>query len=179
LQYYSIERSINGGAYAQVGTSTTTTFVDAEVQKAVKPYQTNRQNVSINYRVRAKSEWFDGSTKSQYSAYSDIVNIYGSVNMFWKRDLSQIIPESNSLSQNFPNPFNPTTTIYYGIQEPGNVTVKIFNTLGQEIVTLVNERKEVGYHYVEWNAANLPSGVYFYKIQSGHFAESKKMMLTK
>jgi hypothetical protein len=179
IKYYAIERSINGGTYGQVGTSTTTSFVDAEVQKAVKPYQTNRQNVSVNYRVRAKSEWFDGTTKSQYSAYSNLVNIYGSVNMFSKRDLSQIIPETNSLSQNFPNPFNPRTTIYYGIQEPGNVTIKIFNTLGQEIVTLVNERKEIGYHYVEWNAANLPSGVYFYKIQSGHFTESKKMMLTK
>jgi flagellar hook assembly protein FlgD len=71
------------------------------------------------------------------------------------------------------------TTIYYGVKEEGVVTVKIFNSLGQEITTLVNEKKEVGYHYVEWNAAGLPSGIYFYRINTGKFTETRKMMLMK
>ncbi|MDP1677381.1 MAG: T9SS type A sorting domain-containing protein [Bacteroidota bacterium] len=184
IKHYVIERSINGGSYVQKGTSTTTSFVDAEVKKAIAPYTSTRyKNVSVNYRVKAYSSWFEqttGITKSQYSAYCDVVNVYGSIFWtLWKQGLSQIVPETNYLSQNFPNPFNPSTTIYYGLKGPGNVTVKIFNTLGQEIITLVNEWKETGYHYVEWNAASLPSGVYFYKIQSEHFTESKKMILTK
>ncbi len=184
IKYYAIERDINGGGYTQIGTSTTTSFVDIDVQKWVKPYIYYRQNVSVNYRVRALSEWADdlGGMKSQYSAYSDVVNIWGSIlAVFAKRELSEsnLIPESNSISQNFPNPFNPTTTIYYGVKEPSNVTIKIFNTLGQEIVTLVNERKNAGYYYAEWNATGLPSGIYFYRIQSGNFTESKKMILTK
>ncbi len=183
INLYAVERSINGASFVQIGTTSDTVFTDVEVQKAVKPYRSNRQNVSVNYRVRANSYWYDPENaiyRSQFSAYGDIINISGSIiGLFDKWGFDQIIPESNSLSQNFPNPFNPSTTIYYGIKDPGNVTIKIYNTLGQEIITLVDERKEVGSYYVDWNAVGLPSGIYFYKIQSGNFAESKKMILTK
>ena len=182
VNLYAIERSINGAPFVQIGTTKDTVFTDAEVQKAVKPYRSNRQNVSVNYRVKAKSEWLDENNnwQRQYSAYSDVNNISGSIiGVFDKSGIAQIIPESNSLSQNFPNPFNPSTTIYYGLKEAGNVTIKIYNALGQEIVTLVNERKESGYHYAEWNASGLPSGMYFCKIQSGSYTESKKMILAK
>jgi hypothetical protein len=88
-------------------------------------------------------------------------------------------PESNDLSQNFPNPFNPTTTIYYAVKDAGIVLIKIFNSLGQEIQTLVDEQKDAGYHYAEWNAAGYPSGVYFYRITNGSYVETKRMILTK
>jgi hypothetical protein len=182
VNLYAIERSINGAPFVQIGTTKDTVFTDAEVQKAVKPYRSNRQNVSVNYRVKAKSEWLDENNnwQRQYSSYSDVSNISGSIiGVFDKSGIAQIIPVSNSLSQNFPNPFNPSTTIYYGLKEAGNVTIKIYNALGQEIVTLVNERKESGYHYAEWNASGCPSGMYFYKIQSGNYTESKKMILAK
>lgn len=182
IKHYAIERSINGGTYIQIGTTQDTVFTDNEVQKSVKPYLSNRQNVSVNYRVRAKSEWIDDdkSTKVQFSNYSDVINIAGSIiGTFDKRGFEQIVPESNSLSQNFPNPFNPTTTIYYSVKEEGVVTINIFNSLGQAITTLVNDKKEVGYHYAEWNAASLPSGMYFYRINIGEYTETRKMMLMK
>jgi hypothetical protein len=84
-----------------------------------------------------------------------------------------------SLIQNYPNPFNPTTTISYSLPLASLVQLKIFNILGQEIATLVNEEKPSGNYQVEFNASNLSSGIYLYKIQAGSFVESKKMILLK
>jgi hypothetical protein len=89
------------------------------------------------------------------------------------------VPSYYSLSQNYPNPFNPSTTIKYGIPESGSVMIKIYNILGMEVLTLVNERKDAGVHSASFNAAGLSSGVYFYKIQSGDFSDIKKMVLIK
>jgi len=84
-----------------------------------------------------------------------------------------------TLDQNFPNPFNPNTLIKYSIPKSSQVSLKIFNTLGQEIATLVNEEKQVGTYEVNWNASNLQSGVYFYRLQAGNFVSIKKMILLK
>jgi N-acetylneuraminic acid mutarotase len=89
------------------------------------------------------------------------------------------LPISYKLYQNYSNPFNPTTTIKYQIPELSFVTLKVFNLLGEEIKTLVNEEKPVGTYEFEFNAANLPSGIYFYKLQVGSFIETKKMVLMK
>lgn len=86
---------------------------------------------------------------------------------------------SYSLIQNFPNPFNPSTLIEYTLPNASNVMLKVYNALGQEIQTLVNEYKQAGKHRVEFNAANLPSGVYIYRITTGNFTELKKMILQK
>ena len=83
------------------------------------------------------------------------------------------------LEQNYPNPFNPTTNFQYSIASRQFVNLKIFNVLGQEIETLVNEEKPAGNYEVEFNAANLPSGVYFYRIQAGSFNQVRKMLLIK
>ena len=83
------------------------------------------------------------------------------------------------LYQNYPNPFNPTTKINYTIPKNGNVSIKVFNLLGSEVAELVNGEMNAGSHDVEFNAASLPSGVYFYRIQSGNFIETKKLMLLK
>ena len=88
-------------------------------------------------------------------------------------------PIEYSLSQNYPNPFNPNTQIKYSIPKTSLVTLKIFNTLGEEIETLVNEEKTVGTYEVNLNAANLPSGVYFYRLQAGDFVQTRKMILLK
>ena len=88
-------------------------------------------------------------------------------------------PNEFSLSQNSPNPFNPNTQIKYSIPKSSQVALKIFNTPGEEIEILVNEEKTAGTYEVNWNAANLPSGVYFYRLQAGSFVESKKMILLK
>jgi photosystem II stability/assembly factor-like uncharacterized protein len=84
-----------------------------------------------------------------------------------------------TLEQNYPNPFNPTTTIGYVLQEKSNTKLTLINTIGQEVAILVNEEQDKGYHKFALNAANLPSGVYLYKLQSGSFIETKKLMLLK
>lgn len=88
-------------------------------------------------------------------------------------------PVSYSLSQNYPNPFNPFTKIYYSIPNKGNVKMTLFNVLGKEVALLVNEVKDAGTYIYEFNASSLPSGVYFYKLESGNFSDTKKMMLVK
>ncbi len=88
-------------------------------------------------------------------------------------------PAEYSLNQNYPNPFNPSTKISFSIKEDGLATLKVYDILGVEIVTLVNEHKSAGYYEVEFNASNLPSGMYIYKLQSSSYTAAKKMILTK
>jgi hypothetical protein len=91
----------------------------------------------------------------------------------------QTIISDFQLHQNYPNPFNPTTAIKYQIPEISLVTLKVYDVLGSEIATLVNEEKHSGSYEIEFNATTLPSGIYFYKLQAGSFVETKKMILMK
>lgn len=86
---------------------------------------------------------------------------------------------SYSLSQNFPNPFNPITTINYTIPKTSNVSIKLFNILGKEIATLVNETKNAGNYSILFNAIGLSSGIYFYQIKTNDFIATRKFTLTK
>jgi hypothetical protein len=88
-------------------------------------------------------------------------------------------PSGYKLCQNFPNPFNPNTQIRYSVPKTAIVELKVFNLLGQEIATLVNEEKSPGNYEINFDASNLSSGIYVYKIQEGSFVESKKMILLK
>jgi len=88
-------------------------------------------------------------------------------------------PTAFSLFQNYPNPFNPSTKIKYSIPQSSNVVIKVFDVLGNEIETLVNEEKSTGTYEVTWYAEQLPSGVYFYQLKAGSFMETKKMILLK
>lgn len=83
------------------------------------------------------------------------------------------------LHTNYPNPFNPATTIRYTLPRSGEVTLKIFNLAGQEMATLVNRQQEAGEHSIQWYAEKLPSGVYMYRLQAGGFVETKKMILMR
>jgi hypothetical protein len=91
----------------------------------------------------------------------------------------ELQPLTYKLDQNFPNPFNPSTKIKYSVPQPSNVTIKVFDILGREIETLVNEEKPIGTYELTWNAANLPSGVYFYQLKAGNYKAVKKMILMK
>ncbi|NWG27485.1 MAG: T9SS type A sorting domain-containing protein [Ignavibacteriaceae bacterium] len=84
-----------------------------------------------------------------------------------------------SLSQNYPNPFNPTTTINYSIKTTGLVTLKVYDMLGVEVASLVNENQEAGNYSVTFNASELPSGIYFYTLTSGNFIVTKKLILLR
>ena len=84
-----------------------------------------------------------------------------------------------SLEQNYPNPFNPSTKISYSINEPGFVQMKVYNLLGVEIATLVNEQKNSGSYIVDFKAENLSSGIYFYSLSVNNFTQTRKMILEK
>jgi serine protease len=92
---------------------------------------------------------------------------------------SSSTPEVYELHQNFPNPFNPTTTIAFSLPEQGYVRLTIFNVAGELVETLVNREMESGIHTVTWNAVNVSSGVYFYRLQAKDFVQTKKMMLLR
>jgi len=89
------------------------------------------------------------------------------------------MPVTYSLSQNYPNPFNPATEIRYALPVQTHVTMKVYNLLGQEIITLVDETKSAGRHTVSWNAANNASGIYFYRLETEEFSATKKMVFMK
>lgn len=89
------------------------------------------------------------------------------------------IPASFNLMQNYPNPFNPTTNINFSIPKSGLVTLKVYDMVGKEVATLVNEVKTAGNYIVGFNASNLPSGAYFYRLESGNIVDTKKMLLIK
>ncbi len=90
-----------------------------------------------------------------------------------------ILPDAFTLEQNYPNPFNPSTTIKYTLGSKEFVKLKVFNILGKEVADLVNSEQDAGSYELEFNASGLESGVYFYRIESGNFVETKKMLLMK
>lgn len=112
------------------------------------------------------------------SPFSSQINVLVRGNGLQKYD-TETTPSAFSLGQNYPNPFNPSTAISYSIKEDGLITLKVYDVLGKEVATLVNENKPEGNYEVEFNASSLPSGMYIYKIQSGSFTDVKKMLLTK
>jgi hypothetical protein len=89
------------------------------------------------------------------------------------------IPLAFNLNQNYPNPFNPSTKIDFQISMKEHVTLKIYDMLGREIATLVDEQKPAGRYSVRYNAGMLTGGVYFYRIIAGNFVETKKLILLK
>jgi len=109
------------------------------------------------------------------------VNCYKTTYSFIPTDVEEFTGEFNDycLSNNFPNPFNPSTKIEFRIADYGFVSLKVYDVLGNEIATLVNEEKPVGSYEVEFNASNLPSGVYFYTLRSNNFMATKKLALLK
>ncbi|HMN18806.1 MAG TPA: T9SS type A sorting domain-containing protein [Ignavibacteriaceae bacterium] len=115
-----------------------------------------------NYNYRLKQIDLDGSF-----AYSNTINI----------KIEQ--PFVFTLDQNYPNPFNPVTSIQYAIANKQFVKLIVYDVLGNEIAVLVNEEKPAGKYEVSWNASNLASGVYIYRLQSGLFISLKKMMLLR
>lgn len=155
---FEIQRSVDNSNFVTVGfvkgSGTTTTrqeysFIDKNLSNGI-------------YSYRLKQIDFNGSFE-----FSNVVEVD-------VRSLDNYI-----LEQNYPNPFNPTTNIGYILKEKTNVRVVVMNSIGEEIAVLVNQTQEQGYHQLEFNASNLPSGIYFYSLQAGNFNETKKMLLLK
>ena len=89
------------------------------------------------------------------------------------------LPSEHALSEAYPNPFNPTTTIEYSLPMSGEVSLKVYNLLGQEVANLVSGEIEAGYYSARWNASDVSSGIYFYRLRSGDFVRTRKMLLLK
>ena len=107
----------------------------------------------------------------------------------WKRSLSDFptsvtnelnaLPKDFTLSQNYPNPFNPSTTINYSLPKEGNVKLTVYNSIGCKVTTIVNDHKPAGNYSVQFNAANLASGIYMYRLESGNYSAAKKLIILK
>ena len=89
------------------------------------------------------------------------------------------IPARFTLSQNFPNPFNPSAMINYQLPVNSHVTLKVYDVLGREVQTLINEDKPAGSYTIKFDVGSLPSGVYFYRLQAGSFTQTKKLVVVK
>jgi hypothetical protein len=157
-QRFQIERMSDGGSFEQVGYvagfGTTTepksySFIDSELEAG-------------SYTYRLKQIDFDGTF-----TYSEEVNV------------EVEIPLVYSLEQNYPNPFNPSTTIKYSISEDGFVKLVVYNLLGEEVTTLVNNEQKAGRYEVAFDASRFASGVYLYRLESNNFISIKKMILIK
>jgi len=155
-QGFSIERMVDGDTFEQVGYvagfGTTTepksySFVDSKLETG-------------KYLYRLKQIDFDGSFE-----YSNEISV------------EVVQPLEFLLKQNYPNPFNPSTTISYSIAEDGFVRIAVYNLLGQEVATIVNSYQKADRYEVVFNANELSSGVYVYKIEAGNYSASRKFML--
>ncbi|MFA6980353.1 MAG: S8/S53 family peptidase [Ignavibacteriaceae bacterium] len=132
---------------------------------------------SIRVRFRLKS---DGANQEDGIYLDDIEIVTGSIVTSVKdQEYKQAIPSAYVLEQNYPNPFNPATTINYQLPKSGNVTLKIFDMLGNEVMTLVNGQKEIGKYTVQFDASSLASGMYVYQLRVNDYTSTKKMLLLK
>lgn len=156
---FEIEKSSDGISFFNIG------FVKgAGTTAETKEYKfidNKFENEGVFY-YRLKQVDFDG----QFN-YSDVISVLFSM------------PKSFSLGQNYPNPFNPTTTIEYSVAKESFISLKVYNILGKEVASLVNEVKPTGNFNVEFNASELSSGMYFVEMNAGNFKANKKILLVK
>jgi len=120
-----------------------------------------------------------GFLASQFDLYS--MQVYGDVDSIVSVEKSDFteIPKEFSLSQNYPNPFNPSTVIEFALPTSGNVSLKVFNSIGEEVAELINSEMNAGNYSIKFDAKNMSSGIYFYRITSGNFTQTNKMLLLK
>jgi hypothetical protein len=114
-----------------------------------------------------------------YNESDNSISIYNPTTVGVEENNNLSIPEDFSLAQNYPNPFNPNTTIVYNLPVSSDVMLKVYDVLGREVATLVNEEKAAGNYQVEFDASNLSSGIYYYTITAGDFHQTKKLVLLK
>jgi hypothetical protein len=158
---FEIERSIdNPDNFVTVG------FIEGKGSSTEINYYSFTDNPQLNgvnqLYYRLKQVDFDGTF-----SYSDLVNV------------TYDVPAEFVLSQNFPNPFNPSTRINYFVPKESFVSIKVYDFLGREVTTLVNETKSTGSYEIVFDASNLPSGTYFYTLIAENYSSTMKMILLK
>lgn len=163
---YSMERkagdTTSTAVYEIIATTApnTVTFIDTLVS----------DSTTYTYRVKA----FNGLYSSGYSNQSQIVTLVSVINYD-----EQALPSSFFLSRNYPNPFNPSTTLSFELPRRSTVKLMVFNARGESVSTVTEGVYEPGRHEVTFDAAGLPSGIYFYRLQAGEFVQTKKMVLMR
>jgi hypothetical protein len=143
--------------------------VDSTVTDTAKTYRPLNNNATYYWRVRGGSATKWGSF-SEVRRFSVIVT---SVNT------PQSVPTEFTLAQNFPNPFNPTTQITFGLPKESTVRVEVYNLLGQQVAEIASGVHAAGFHTVRFDASGLTSGMYLYKLTAGEVSLFRKMMLVK
>jgi hypothetical protein len=155
--------------YSSVDGGVSWTDITGDLPQTSAPVRI-REMYQINSELILPMNDFSGLGYSIYRRTLDVLSV---------RSLPDRSPSTFSLSQNYPNPFNPTTTIEFSIPIASYVSLKIFNVLGQEVASPVNENLVAGQYSVDWNADNVPSGTYFVRLTAGIFSEMKKILLLK
>jgi PKD repeat protein len=134
---------------------------------------------TYNYPSNARLRFMCDASGNQDDVYIDEIEFRGYGTGSAKQTSELLLPEDFSLGQNYPNPFNPTTHIEFSLPTPSDVTLEIYNVLGQKVTTLINGQMEAGYHTITWNASNQASGIYLYQLRAGKATATKKMLLMK
>lgn len=168
---YNVYRKINAtGTWSLIATTTSLEYTDLQMLLG----EPGEVVPNLYYKVIAST------SQPPNSDESNTVWCWGT--KYPKKESvqqNQVLPLEYSLYQNYPNPFNPTTQIQYSIKEEGLVQLRVYDILGKEIVTLVNTNKEAGNYSVDFNASQLPSGVYIYQLSTLGFTQARKMILAK
>jgi subtilisin family serine protease len=138
---------------------------------------TAEDSVAVDLRVASKGA--NGFTLDQVVSPAFAVGNWDTLATGVEPPPDQGIPKRFALEQNYPNPFNPTTVISYELPALSSVVLKVYDVLGREVATLVNEKKAAGTYSVTWNASSMSSGVYFYRLQAGEYSETKKLLLLR
>ena len=133
-------------------------------------------NPQLNGISRAQDNGLDPRPAIDGPAFDNLADLATAVKIF---TVDNIIPKDFDMLQNYPNPFNPTTTIQFNLPKETQVKLTVYNVMGQEIVTLISENRVAGIHKVQWDASNLPSGLYIYQLTAGATVLNKKMTLLK
>ncbi|RCK73942.1 MAG: hypothetical protein IGBAC_2089 [Ignavibacteriae bacterium] len=150
-------------------------------QRAIQRFNGNGNSEDEGFSI-ALDKWNNvfvgGRTLDSVNSFDYLLIKYGE-NLTEIKESKTNQPNKLSLYQNYPNPFNPSTTIKFKIPKTTHVTLKIYNILGQEVAELVNEEIKPGVYNINWNASNIASGVYFYRLKVGDFIKTNKMIITK
>jgi len=146
----------------------------------------NSWSVVSNGSITCEAFYMYGSDTTTAFMTGSIASVLTWPNFDIGKDTVSSVSTSNigtlrqfALQQNYPNPFNPNTTINYSIPKNGLVKLYVYNILGQKVAELVNQTMEAGNHYVNFNASNLASGIYLYRLESGNYVSVKKLMVLK
>lgn len=168
ISIYRVYRRINYGSWSRVWSTSNAFLEDTHITT------TYRHGDDVQYKVTAE-DIFDNE-----SGYSSVVDIEARLEkQIIDEGIVEAAPKVYALNSNYPNPFNPTTQISYQIPNDGFVNLTVYNSLGQEVAVLVNQHQSIGRYSVQFNAANFPSGIFFYTIKADGFYSVKKMLLLK